>query len=112
MRSFFEENEAEWEIRVQLCTNLTDMPIEKADAEWDEKQSPYLPGAILRAARQDSWPDQRATDIEDRLGFSPSNGVVEHWPLGSLNRIRKLVYEHSQQFPSERNCCPVHERKS
>ena len=112
VRSFFEQHSGEWEVRVQLCTNLTDMPIEKADAEWDEKQSPYLPVAILRAARQDSWPDQRATDIEDGLGFSPWNGVVEHWPLGSLNRIRKVVYEHSQQFRSERNRCPVHERKS
>lgn len=48
VRSFFEQHSGEWEVRVQLCTNLTDMPIEKADAEWDEKQSPYLPVAILR----------------------------------------------------------------
>lgn len=109
VRDFFASNHAEWELRVQLCTNLKDMPIEPANAEWDEEKSPFLVVARLRASRQDAWNDERAVAVDDAMGFSPWHGVVEHWPLGSVMRMRERAYRNSQAFRSQRNGCPVHE---
>ena len=41
MNTFFKENSAEFELRVQLNTGLDDMPIENAQAEWPETESQY-----------------------------------------------------------------------
>lgn len=54
VRDFFQRAGAEWELRVQLCTNLKDMPIEPANVEWSEDESPYITAGRLRAAPQDS----------------------------------------------------------
>jgi hypothetical protein len=109
---FFREHGGEWELRVQLCTNLEDMPIEPANKVWDEAQSPYLPVARIRARPQPAWSEARSTAVDDAMGFNPWNGIVEHWPLGSLMRMRQRAYKHSQEFRSERNRCPVHEPSS
>lgn len=109
---FFTSQAAEWEVRVQLCTNLSDMPIEPANIEWDEAKSPYLPVGVIRARRQDAWSEERAVAVDDGMGFSPWHGIVDHWPLGSLMRMRQRAYENSQRFRSERNRCPVHEPAS
>jgi hypothetical protein len=47
--------------------------------------------------------------VDDGMGFNPWNGIVEHWPLVPLMRMRRRAYQHSQEFRSERNGCPVHE---
>lgn len=106
---FFASNAAEWEIRVQLCTDLSDMPIEPANVEWDEAKSPYLPVGVIRAMPQHAWSEDRAAAVDDGMGFSPWHGIVDHWPLGSLMRMRRRAYRNSQAFRSERNRCPVHE---
>jgi hypothetical protein len=38
--AFFQRETAVWELRVQLCTDLTKMPVEDASVEWDERLSP------------------------------------------------------------------------
>ena len=43
------------------------------------------------------------------MAFSPWHGVAAHRPLGSIMRVRKVVYEGSAKFRSERNGCPIHE---
>ena len=109
VRDFFAREDAEWEVRVQLCTNLDDMPIEPANIPWDEDKSPYLPVGRLRTVRQEGWSADRAAVVDDGMGFSPWHGIVDHWPLGSLMRIRQQTYANSQLFRSQRNVCPVHE---
>jgi hypothetical protein len=112
VQEFFASEAAEWEIRVQLCTNLTDMPIEPANVEWDEAKSPYLPVGVIRAQPQGAWSENRSVAVDDGMGFSPWHGIVDHWPLGSLMRMRQRAYRNSQIFRSERNHCPVHEPSS
>jgi hypothetical protein len=45
--NFFHCNEAEWELRVQLCIDLEAMPIEDASMAWPEDRSSYLPVARI-----------------------------------------------------------------
>lgn len=110
--SFFKSNTAIWELRVQLCTNIESMPIEDASVVWPEDESPYIPVATLEASPQTSWDDATFPQIEDRLSFSPWNGVTEHRPLGSVMRARRTAYESSSKFRKQFNGCPMAEINS
>jgi hypothetical protein len=101
-----------WELRAQLCQNLYDMPIDDPTAEWSEEQSPFIAVARLTAEPQRGWSPERSTAVDDGMGFSPWHGLQAHRPLGAIMRMRKLAYESSQRFRSERNLVPVKEPDS
>lgn len=109
---FFRSNSAVWELRAQLCTDLDDTPIDNPAKLWDEKVSPYFGIARITAPQQASWSDIKEKAFSDGLGFSPWHGLEAHRPMGSIMRIRKLVYERSQAFRAERNPTPLHEPSS
>jgi len=108
VQSFFETKTAVWHLQVQLCTDLDAMPVESIDA-WDEAKSPFVSVARITAAPQSAWSDLRAETIDDGMHFSPWNGIAAHQPLGSIMRLRKLAYERSAAFRSQRNEIPVTE---
>lgn len=101
-----------WEFRVQLCTNLERMPIDDPTKRWDEDESPFVTVARLAVNPQPAWDDKRSAAVDDGMSFSPWHGIEEHRPLGELMRVRKLVYNRSQRFRSERNRFPVREPTS
>jgi hypothetical protein len=108
----FTSNTSIWEFRVQLCTNLEEMPIDDPSKQWDEAQSPFIPVARLTVDSQSAWSASRSEAVDDGMSFSPWHGVEAHRPLGELMRIRKEVYDRSQRFRSEPNKCPVTEPKT
>ena len=105
---FFNNNSAAWELRVQLCTDLEEMPIEDASVEWDQEESPYVTVARITVKPQAAWSIERENHIDDELAFSPWHGLAAHRPLGGINRARKGAYEMSAGFRSEHNGCPIH----
>ena len=107
--SFFATQDAEWELRVQLCRDTEKMPIEDASVEWPDALSPYMPVAIVYAKAQPGWTPALSKQMDDGMRFSPWNGVAAHRPLGSVMRVRKLAYDMSAKFRSERNPTPVTE---
>ncbi len=112
VRQHFRENVSEWELRVQLCTDLETMPIEDASVEWPQDQSPYVAVARLLAPRQVSWDDAASDAADDRLSFSPWHGITAHQPIGSVMRARQQAYAASAQFRGIRNGCPMHQPRS
>jgi hypothetical protein len=110
--AYFEEQGAEWELCVQLCTDIGEMPIEDAGVVWDETLSPYLPVARIIAGAQDSWSDARAQAIDEGLAFSPWHGVAAHRPLGSVMRLRREAYASAQRFRAEKNQRTLSEPKA
>ena len=107
--SHFQSHGGAWELRVQLCANLNDMPIDDPTRVWDEEQSAFTTVARLTAAPQTAWSLERSTAIDDGMGFSPWHGLAAHRPLGALMRMRRQAYAASQRFRSERNQTPVSE---
>lgn len=102
----FATRSAEWDLCVQLCTDLETMPIEDASVVWPEEQSPYRPVARLTVnAHTPKSPEEREHE-EDGLFFSPWHGLAAHRPLGSVNRVRRAAYEASGRARAERNRCP------
>ena len=103
------EGDGEWELRVQLCTDLDKMPVENASKVWDETESPYVPVARIRVPAQPAWSPDRATVVDDQMSFSPWHGLAAFQPLGAVNRARRSAYEMSKDFRGEFNGCPIHE---
>ena len=101
-----------WEFRVQLCTDLEEMPIEDATVVWDEKASPYRTVATLDVPPQIAWQDGVSQKTEDELSFSPWHGIAAHQPLGGVNRARKDPYEFSADYRGKFNGCPIHEPRA
>jgi hypothetical protein len=109
---FFQRNEAEWELRVQLCTDIETMPIEDASALWPEDRSPYIPVARIIVPAQVAWSEAKSAVLDDRLAFSPWQGLSAHRPIGSIMRARRVAYEQSAKVRAERNQCSLIEPKS
>ena len=103
------EGQAEWELRVQLCTDLATMPVEDASKRWDEQESPYLPVARITVPAQPAWSPARSALVDDQLSFSPWHGLAAHRPLGQINRARRSAYAMSARFRGDFNGCPIHE---
>ena len=102
----------EWELQVQLCTNLETMPIEDASVVWPEAESPFVTVARITVPPQPAWTDALSSEIDDGLAFSPWHGLAAHRPLGSINRARRLAYAGSANARSPRGRCPIHEPSS
>lgn len=112
VNDFFAHHAAEWELRVQLCTDLKTMPIEDASVVWPVEESPFLPVARISVASQPAWTEERSAALDDGLLFSPWHGLSAHRPLGSINRARQPAYQASGEARSPRGRCPVHEPRA
>jgi hypothetical protein len=95
---YFRHHSAEYEFRVQLCTDLKRMPVEDASVEWPEDESPYRGVARITVPAQDVFSPERRVYADDVLSFTPWHCLPEHQPLGSIMRVRKSVYEASSVF--------------
>jgi hypothetical protein len=109
---FFAGHGGEWELRIQLCTDLDRMPIEDASVEWPQALSPYVAVARLRVGPQQAWSEERAKAIDEGMQFNPWHALAAHRPLGAIMRVRKDVYAMSKRFRAERNGVDIVEPSS
>ena len=112
MTAFFRGQEAVFEIRVQLCLNLDEMPIEDASKEWPEEASPYRTVARLMLPAQDAMSEARRPCADDVLSFRPAHSLAEHRPLGSLMRARLKTCQALLNVRHSRNNAPDAEPRS
>ena len=100
---FFSVHGGEWDVCIQLCTNLESMPIEDASKVWPEEESPYQRVARISVSPQVGWSHARSAAVDDGLSFSPWHGLAAHRPLGSVMRVRKATYQVASQFRARHN---------
>jgi len=108
---YLTEHDAEFEVRVQLCTNLRTMPVEDASKEWPEQESPYRTVARLQLPRQDAFSPARQRFL-DGLSFCVSHSLAAHQPLGSIMRARLRAYPEMSRLRREINGSPLREPAS
>ncbi|RYG57747.1 MAG: catalase [Alphaproteobacteria bacterium] len=99
----------EWDLRVQLCTDLSTMPVEDATIVWDEAESPFRAIGRILVEPQPGWNEEKAKRIDEGLAFNPWHGLAAHQPLGAINRARRSAYPMSAQYRSAFNQCPINE---
>jgi hypothetical protein len=106
---FFKGNAAEYELRAQLCTDITKMPIEDASIEWPQALSSHQPIARITLPVQAAYSPERSVYANDVLSFNAWRCLAAHQPLGSIMRLRKRIYQISDDFRHKMNAEPIEE---
>jgi hypothetical protein len=103
---FFRTQGAEYELRVQLCTDLAIMPVEDASINWPQDQSPYQVLGKIVIPAQEAFSPARRVFGDDVLSYNPFHCLPAHQPLGSINRVRLQAYESSTAYRHHMNAQP------
>ena len=96
------ERPYEFDVQVQLCTDLAHMPVEKTTVVWPEALSPFVTVAKLRLPRQDIGGNDNLKRM-DATSMTAWRVTEAHRPLGNIMRSRKEIYRHSSILRHERN---------
>ena len=96
------ERPYEFDVQVQLCTDLAQMPVEKTTVVWPESLSPFVTVAKLRLPQQDIGGEDNFERM-DKASISPWRVTEEHRPLGGIMRSRKEVYRQSSILRHQTN---------
>jgi hypothetical protein len=99
---------ASFDFMVQPRSLPQSMPIEDPTVTWDEAAAPFVPIAAI------TIPPQKFDSLEqhefcEKLSFTPYHCVDAHYPLGGINRVRSVVYEHVSRLRHELNAVPRRE---
>lgn len=88
---YFSAHCAEWELRVQLCTNIATMPLEDPSVEWPQEQSPYVTVARISMPVQPAWSQALSHAVDEGMAFNPWHCVAAHRPLGGVMHAHKAA---------------------
>jgi len=108
MVATLEQEDVEFDIRLQLQTDPYRMPIENNAVLWPEKRSPRIAAATLRIPRQ-KFNSPAQIEFEKRLSYNPWHCIPEHRPLGNQSRARKRMYWVLSQLRHDMNAVPHYE---
>jgi hypothetical protein len=79
----------DFDLQVQLCTDLTAMPVNVLTVEWPEKLSPFVTVGRVHLPRQDiSGPEN--FEKGDALAFNQWRVTSDHRPLGEIMNVRRI----------------------
>jgi hypothetical protein len=95
----------DFQVQVRSSASLAgkvDTDIEDVCTLWDESEHPFVTVARIAVPPQEVSSPERQEFCE-RVVYTPWHGLVDHRPLGGINRMRREVYEKS----AERRGCPV-----
>lgn len=98
LRRFHMQNKVTYSFCVQLLQNLEEQPVEDIGIEWDSNKYPFEQVATLEFDPQDSWIPEFRVWFDDRITCNSWHGLKVHQPLGSTNRMRRVVYAESRKL--------------
>lgn len=108
MAATLDQEDVEFDIRLQLQTDPHRMPLENNAVLWPEKLSPRVSVATLRIPRQ-KFNSPAQIDFEKRLSYNPWHCIPEHRPLGNQSRARHRMYLALSTFRHQMNAIPHYE---
>lgn len=77
---------------VQLQTDPATMPIDDSTVLWSEERAPFIEVASITILQQ-GFDSTQQQAFCDSLSFTPWHALPVHQPLGTINRIRRVVYD-------------------
>lgn len=105
---FGDIHDATYDFRVQLCQSIGRQPVEDASVQWDETAFPFRTiGKVVLPVGQDVFSAERRLFWDDSMKLNVWYGLEEHRPLGSVQRLRKELYNRSQAFRGKTNAREV-----
>lgn len=97
-RDFHMRHKVSYKFCAQMLQNLDEQPVDDIGIEWDEKKYPMEHVATLEFDPQDSWSSSFRSWWDDRITCNSWHGLKTHQPLGSTNRMRRVVYAESRKL--------------
>jgi hypothetical protein len=97
-REFHMRYKVTYSFCAQLLQNLDEQPVDDIGVDWDEKKYPFEQIATLEFEPQDSWLPEFRVWWDDRITVNSWHGLKVHQPLGSTNRMRRVVYAESRKL--------------
>lgn len=93
---------------VQRQTDPATMPIDDSTVLWSEELAPFVEVASITIPPQrfDS-PEQQA--FCENLSYTPWHALPVHQPLGTINRVRRVVYDATSSLRHRLNGVPRRE---
>jgi hypothetical protein len=79
----------DFDLQVQLCTDLEAMPVNNTTVEWPEKLSPFVTVGRVHIPRQDISGNENF-EKTDALAFNQWRVTEEHRPLGEIMQVRRI----------------------
>ena len=90
LRSHLETADASFDFMVQFQVDAERTPIEDATVEWKETDAPWVSLARIQIPQQAVGPAD-SESCEEAV-FNPWHCLVDHRPLGNMNRARRAIY--------------------
>ncbi len=81
-----------FEFLLQFQTDAIEMPIEDPSVVWNQSLAPFEPVALLTIDTQDFHSDRQMNFCEN-LSYNPWRALIQHRPLGGINRARREIYK-------------------
>jgi len=94
-----------FDFNIQFFKNEAETPIENTAPEW---KTPKIRLATLTLLQQEFDTEAQNTFAEN-LSFNPFHTLPVHYPIGGMNRARRVVYKAISQERHERNKVPERE---
>ncbi|MGR9106418.1 MAG: catalase family protein [Gammaproteobacteria bacterium] len=82
---------------VQIRREVNEVDIENASTVWDEKAFPFVRVATITIPSPQDVDSLNTIQKCELLAFTPWHCLPEHQPIGSINRLRKAIYEASAE---------------
>jgi hypothetical protein len=79
----------DFDLQIQLCTDLKAMPVDDTTVEWPEKLSPFVTVARIHIPFQDISGIENL-EKTDALAFNIWRVTEEHRPLGEIMQTRRI----------------------
>ena len=102
MEKHLAASEASFDFMIQVQKDPDRMPVEDAGVEWSEKDSPFVKVATIRMPSQ-AFRTQERVELAENLSFSPAHSLIEHRPIGGINRARVEIYRYLSEFRHKQN---------
>jgi catalase len=94
----------EFDFMLQVRSKADDLDIENASSLWDEAKYPFVSVAkITIPAPQPDINSEEHKAYCEKLAFTPWHSLPEFQPVGSINRLRKSVYQASAEHRLEQS---------
>lgn len=91
-----------FDFMVQIRSNVDEQDIENASFKWDERDYRFTKVATITIpAPQTDIDTTESIGHCERMAFTPWHSLVEHQPIGGINRLRKSVYQASAEHRLE-----------
>lgn len=98
VRDFHMKHKVTYSFCAQLLQDLAAQPVDDIGLEWDPEKFPFEEIATLEFEPQDSWLPEFRVWWDDRITVNSWHGLEVHRPLGSTNRMRRVVYAESRKL--------------